>query len=311
MGIGRETITSALGILVPSLRKASSDFFASIVIRRLGRVGTDSVFLPFRLTSLALYPTYLSMASLILIPFTAWRTREAKGRVRILLGAVLVGLLVCLVGTESRIAYLALGVGLVALAVYASRSWRKPVRVAVFAGIVVLALAAVVIGFGGPERLWQAAVVEWRPGSFLVRLRVYEETFRLLPEHPIAGWGTQVRIAGRAASFSAGSHSSILAMGFRHGLVGLALYIGLWASIWREAIRGLKRGVAARSAAFWVAAAIALLGFNIRELADAWWWDQTVTMAVWTLWGLVLAAPASISVGGAEPPPAAEQEQRT
>ncbi len=311
VGIGRETITSALGILVPSLRKASSDFFASIVIRRLGRVGTDSVFLPFRLTSLALYPTYLSMASLILIPFTAWRTREAKGRVRILLGAVLVGLLVCLVGTESRIAYLALGVGLVALAVYASRSWRKPVRVAVFAGIVVLALAAVVIGFGGPERLWQAAVVEWRPGSFLVRLRVYEETFRLLPEHPIAGWGTQVRIAGRAASFSAGSHSSILAMGFRHGLVGLALYIGLWASIWREAIRGLKRGVAARSAAFWVAAAIALLGFNIRELADAWWWDQTVTMAVWTLWGLVLAAPASISVGGAEPPPAAEQEQRT
>ncbi|MGB9594262.1 MAG: O-antigen ligase family protein, partial [Anaerolineae bacterium] len=287
------------------------DFFASIIIRRLGRVGTDSVFFPFRLTSLALYPTYLSMASLILIPFTAWQMREAKGRMRIALGAVLAGLLVCLVGTESRIAYLAFGAGLVALAVYVSRSWRRPIRVAVFAGIAVLVLAAVVIGFGGPDRLWQAVVVEWRPGSLVVRSRVYEETFRLLPEHPIAGWGVQQRIVGKSTSYSAGSHSSILAMWFRHGIVGLALYVGLWVSIWREVIRGLKRGVAAPSAAFWVAAAIAPLGFNIRELADAWWWDQTVTMALWTLWGLVLAAPASFATRRADTATIAEQGQRT
>ncbi len=312
VGVGREPITSALGILVPRLAETTSAFFRSIVLRQFGQTGGDSEVLPFRLRSLTLQPTYLSMVSLVLMPHIAWRMCEAKGRRRAALGVLLAGLLVCLVGTESRVAYLAFGAGLLALAGYASRSWRKPVRVAVFGGVAILLVVAVVIASGGFGGLWQKVVVEWRPGSLLVRSRVYEETLRLLPEHPIAGWGVQMRIAGKPTSFSAGSHSSVFGMWFRHGVVGLALYIGLWASVWREVIRGLKSSTTtSRARWFWVAVSVALLGFNIRELVDVWWWDQTVAMTLWTAWGLILAAPAAFAGSEADPQPTAAQEQKT
>jgi len=295
LGLWRGETLSAVGRLLPANLVESSTFFRSIAIRRLAVVSTEGTALfTGRLISLTLAPTYLSLVSLLLIPFMAWQMTEAKGRARIALGLALAGLLVCLAGTESRVAYLAFGVGLAAFGVYASRSLNRRARTVLYAGaatLVVLAILGVVIGFGGLDDLWRAVAVEWRPGSISVRTRVYLETFRLLPEHPIAGWGVQARIPGIRSSFSAGSHSSILAMGFRHGAVGLVLYIGLWVSIWREILRGLKRSGASQGAqGFWVAVAIAMLGFNIRELADAWWWDQTLTMALWTLWGLFLAA---------------------
>lgn len=312
LGIWRGSTVSALGHLFPGLESAPGGFVSTIFFRSLGRLSTESVLSPFRLTSLALQPTYLSLTTLALLPFAVWRVLATRGYARGIFGLAIAGLLVCLVGSESRVAYLAFGAGLAALAVCASRSWRSPVRVAVFAGIVVLALTAVVIGFGGPGELWRTLAVEWRPGSLAVRLRVYAETWRLLPEHPIAGWGVQQQIPGVRASFSAGSHSSIMAMWFRHGIVGLALYVGLWVSVWREVIRGARSGMASQLLGrFWIAAALGFLCFNIRELADNWWWDQTVTMALWTLWGLVLAAPAALAVGAVGSPLEAGKEQRT
>ena len=299
LGLWRGESPSALGLILPSSLAKSSTFFGSIAVRGLAAVSRERVALfPARLTSLALTPTSLSLISLLLIPFTAWWAFETKGRMRWVPAMVLAGLLVCLAGAESRIAYLAFGAGLVALAAFAARSLRRPVRMALLGGAALLALLAVlgvVVGFGGLDDLWRAIVMDWRPGSISVRSRSYEETFRLLPQHPIAGWGVQVRIEGLRSSFSAGSHSSILATAFRHGLVGLVLYLGLWVSIWRAVIRGLKGGAGSPAMRrFWVAAAIALLGFNIRELADSWWWDQGVTMALWTMWGLTLTAPRSV-----------------
>ncbi len=295
LGIWRGTITSLMGLVFPGLTGAPGGFFASIVSRGLGRLSTESVLSPFRLTSLALQPTSLSLFTLALLPFGVWRMYAARGYARWGYGLVVAGLLVCLVGTESRVAYLAFAAGLLVLALYAARSLRRPVRFALLGGVALVGLLAVLgaAAFsGGLDDLWRAVVVEWRPGSLVVRTRVYLETFNLLPEHPIAGWGVQQRVAGLRSSFSAGSHSSVLAMWFRHGIVGLVLYIGLWVSLWREVFRGLKMRAGGRDLrGFWIAAAIAFLGFNIRELADSWWWDQTVTMALWTLWGLAVALP--------------------
>lgn len=313
LGIWRGTLVSALGRLFSGLAGAPGGFFDTIFYRELGRFSTDSSRFPFRLTSFALQPTSLSMICLILLPFVAWRFYEARGRVRAAFGVVAAGLLVCLLGTESRIAYLAFGVGVVVFAAYASHSLRKLTQLALFGGAGLAAVAvflAAAVAFGGVDNLWQALVVDWRPGSVAVRSRVYEETLRLLPEHPIAGWGVQVRIRGIRSSFSAGSHSSVLAMGFRHGAVGLALYIGLWASIWREVARGLKGGAVWLGRGFWVAIAVALLCFNIRELADSWWWDQVVAVAVWITWGLVLAGARLAGDGHAIAEPAGHEEAK-
>jgi hypothetical protein len=43
-------------------------------------------------------------------------------------------------------------------------------------------------------------------------------------------------------------------------------------------------------------AAVAMLSFNIHEAANTWWWDQLVTVTIWAMWGLILAAPRLTSL---------------
>jgi O-antigen ligase len=300
-GLWRGSLTSAVGLMLPDSLVDSSTFFRSIAIRRLGTLTAErGALFSARVSSLTLTPSSVSLVSLLLIPLIVWQIREAAGRSRILPGLVLAGLLVCLVGSESRIAYAAFLVGCAVFALYAIGLFRRPKRL--LQGILVIGCVSlvVVVAVIGLDRIVQAVrefFLSWRPGSWWVRLRIYEATFEMLPEHPIAGWGVQQRLPGTRSSFSAGSHSSVLGMLFLHGIVGLVLYVGLWVSIWRETLRGLRARLATRELrGFWIAAAIALLCFNIRELADTWWWDQSITMTIWALWGLIIAAPGLISV---------------
>ena len=114
----------------------------------------------------------------------------------------------------------------------------------------------------------------------------------LLPKHPIAGWGVTQRIAGLPSDYSAGSHSSILGMLFQHGIIGVSLYAAFWVSIWRDIVKGLSTRKASSSwFSFWLMAAVAMASFNLRALADKWWWDQVLTMTLWSLWGLILVGP--------------------
>jgi len=314
LGLWRGELLSVVGRFLPAGLAESSTFFRSIAIRRLGTLAAErGALFPVRVSSLTLTPSSLSIISLLLIPLIVWQIREAAGRSRIVLSLVLAGLLVCLVGSESRIAYAAFLVGGGVFALYAFGLFRQPKRLLqVVAAIVCVGVVAVVV-IAGVDRIVGAVrefFLSWRPGSWWVRLRVYAATFEMLPEHPIAGWGVQMALPRTRSSFSAGSHSSVLAMWFRHGIVGLVLYVGLWVSIWREVFRGLSARLNTREVrGFWVAAAISLLCFNIRELADSWWWDQTLTMTVWSIWGLVITAPASLMGRGADASSITEQEE--
>jgi hypothetical protein len=300
LGLWRGEITSVLGWVLPSSVE-SSTFFSSISDRSLGIVSLWGL-LPWRLRSLFLHPNSLSMMALLLIPLLSWRAAVVTSWARVAHILVVLGLVVCLFGTESRISYVSFAAGLVAFALYAlSRlGWRRFLLVSGF----LLALTGILVTrFVDVDRVMESIrdlLAAWRPGSLIVRMKVYRATFEMLPQHLIAGWGVQIQLPDMPSSFSAGSHSSVLAMLFRHGVVGLALYIGLWASIWREVFRGLRQRALPKDARwFWVAAAIALLCFNVRELADTWWWDQTLTMTVWPVWGLVITAARVGLRGGA------------
>ena len=124
-----------------------------------------------------------------------------------------------------------------------------------------------------------------------MRFNIYIVSLRLLPEHPIAGWGVPVRIPGAATTYSAGTHSSILGMLFTHGIIGLLLYLAIWFSVWQAVVKGLRERQRGRERRlFWIAMAVAFLSFNIREIADSWWWDQSLTFVIWLMWGLSLTA---------------------
>lgn len=294
-GIWRGTFVSIIGRFLPAARIDASVFFSSISHRSFGEVASSANIglLSIRLNGFSLSYSALSMACLLLLPLMLWRFQTARGWARLFYLGLMLGLTVALVFTESRLAYAALlaaALFYILLWLYHRRS-NRPLMVAL--GLVVTAIGLVLLF------LVLSIIIDWvrrvfidlRPGSWLVRAYIYRETLALLPQHPIAGWGTSVRIPGLTNEYAAGTHSSYLGMLFQHGVVGLALYLGLWVSVWLPALRGYNAPRAARGlTAFCMAAATAFFAFNVREVADSWWWDQSVGFILWVLWGLVLTA---------------------
>lgn len=292
-GLWRGEILSLIGRLLPVGLRESSQFLANISFRTLGTVGKEWGVFPYRVSSLAVKFSELSMISLLLIPFIGWRFRSLRGIARFRQVLAISGLLGCLIFAESRMSYFAFGVGLCVLTLFLSGLLVGRNRFLLIAtGVVALAFLVAAISFTYPEigQIYEVLVTNWRPGT--ARYHIYQETVRLIPEHWVAGWGVARRIPGMPSKFSAGTHSSLLGMLFQHGVVGLVLYIGLWVSIWRVILRGLKnKAIPLAQRSFWIMSTVALLAFNIREMADSWWWDQTLTMTAWTMWGMILTAP--------------------
>lgn len=294
-GAWRGEFTSALGVALPSSLVENSVFFSSIAIRRFGAFAGEGELFPNRLMGFSMSFSALSMICLLLIPLMVWRFQISRGYTRLLYLGVVSGLLVCLLLTGSRIAYVAFLAG---LALYCTlrlgllREPNRPFSVALaLTGIGAMLLFGYLV-IGPILDSLQSTFIDLRPGSWLVRLEIYLVTLRLLPEHIIAGWGVPVRIPGRSNSFSAGTHSSYLGMLFQHGIIGLSLYLGLWLSIWRLVIRGLRQHYVPRYVSyFWMAIAFALFAFNLREVADTWWWDLSLLYIIWLLWGLIVTAP--------------------
>ena len=276
------------------IRDSNSSFFSSIAYRRFGAAAVEVGLLHHRLTALSLSFSSLSMACLLLIPFVAWRSLVARSWQRLFYAAVAFSLVIGLIYTESRISYLALVAGAVLFAVLWLGLLRGQTRLFSLAVALLGAGAFALLGYiavGTIIRSLQTAFIDLRPGSWLVRLQIYVVTFQLLPEHPIAGWGVPVRIPGAPSDYSAGTHSSYLGMLFQHGIIGLLFYLAIWASVWRAVIKGLaERGLGRERALFWMALAAAFFGFNIREIADSWWWDQSLTFVIWLMWGAALTA---------------------
>jgi hypothetical protein len=294
IGLWRGEVVSLVGRVLPQSLVDNSSFFSSIAYRRFGAAAVEVGLLRHRLTALSLSFSSLSMACLLLIPFTTWRAMIARGAQRLFYIVVVFSLTVALIYTESRISYLALVAGAALFAILWLGLLRGQTRLFSLAvtllGVGIFALLAYV-AVETIIRSLQSAFIDLRPGSWLVRLQIYVVTLRLLPEHPIAGWGVPVRIPGAPSDYSAGTHSSYLGMLFQHGIIGLLFYLAIWATVWRAVIKGLaERRMGRERALFWMAMAAAFLGFNIREIADSWWWDQSLTFVMWLMWGVALAA---------------------
>jgi O-antigen ligase len=289
-GLWRGEVTTLLGKLLPAGLREGSEFLSSISTRSLG-TAVDWQDASRRLSSLALNFSGLSMLALLLIPLAAWRLVRSRGWHRLAAGSVLGGLLLGLVESHSRTARLAFlaGIGFAA-ACLASRYMSRALRWGLAGALCALALVAVAVNIDPILYAVESRFIDERSDSFWVRSQVYRETLLYLGEHPIAGWGQPVEIPGLRRVFSAGTHSSYLGMLFQHGVVGLLLYLGLLATIWRRVLRGLRSSPRSRpELGLWLALACTLLSFNLREAADSWWWDQLVVLTVWCVWGLVIS----------------------
>jgi O-antigen ligase len=227
----------------------------------------------------------------------------------------LAGLFGCLIFSESRIAYVAFAgsVGFyLVLRLDLLRGDNKLLAAAAACLLIATITIVISLTLSAILQSLQFFLVDWRPGSWLVRLRIYQETLRLLPEHWLVGWGAPIRIPGAPNNYSAGTHSSLLGMLFQHGIVGLFIYLSIWVTIWRAVVYGLRGRRESRALAlFWPAVAAALFGFNLREIADNWWWDQLTTYVLWLTWGLVLSGTRIMVPGPDNRPPVAADGSRS
>lgn len=300
-GLWRGEIVSIVGRMLPNSLVHSSAFFSSIAYRHFGETFLgETGFFAARVISLTLSFSSLSLLCLLLIPMAYWQWQLSRSATWFYYGGLTIGLLVALVFTESRIAYAAFLAGVmlyIILRLHLLRRRNRPLTIAFGLAIGALALILGFIALGFIAESLRSTFIDLRPGSWLARFRIYQYTLQLLPQHLIAGWGIPVRIPGMASEYSAGTHSSYLGMLFQHGIIGLFLYLGLWLSIWRVTLNGLRNRAVDRSTSlFWTATAAAFFAFNIREIADTWWWDQSLLFAIWLLWGLVLTAPRVMQI---------------
>lgn len=294
VGLWRGEVLSVVGRILPASTIDASAFFSSIAYRRFGELAVEVGLLRHRLAGFSLSFSSLSMVCLLLIPLIGWRALVARGARRLFYVWVEVGLVLCLIFAESRISYMAVVAGGALFVVLWLGLLRGRNRLFTLAMALLLAGAAVVLAYATSETIMrsiQATFIDLRPGSWLVRFYIYIYTLQMFPEHPIAGWGVPMRIPGIISVYSAGTHSSILGMLFTHGIIGLFFYLAIWAVVWKAVLRGLgERHTGRERALFWMAAAAAFLSFNIRELADAWWWDQSLTFVLWLTWAATLTA---------------------
>lgn len=281
-----------------------SVFFADISVRTLGRTtGTLADEILFRLHGLSLRSTDLSLVTSLLLFFIA--AYPFAGPYKHVKQAVtVVGLGVGLVFAQVRVAYLAVAGGVFLVAVWRAGGFaptRRPLLVASISLTLGLGLLTVYITFDAIQRAFTSVFIEARSGSWYARRTIYTETFELLPQHPISGWGESVRIAGRPTTNAAGTHSDILQVLFQRGVVGLAFYTLLWGALWARWLATIRHSIPPASKQALVLMGIGLFTFQLQSVFSAWQWDHGTMLVIWTYWGILISSH-TILTGGVDAP---------
>jgi O-antigen ligase len=293
-GLWRKPITTLIGLVLPKSWLASSVFLRQISVRELGSPIPETPYFSLRVSGLSLHPTTLATICLVLIPFLFYALRKSV----IIKTLLLPSIILVLVFTVTRLAYIGFLAGIllfVVLYFFRLHEGRKRYLFLAlfFLGISLLTVGLLAIINGGHIFLVDM-FTEFRPSSLRFRLDMLTQTVQMLWGHPIAGWGYVERIEVPGVlkvTAPVGTHLGYLNILFRHGIVGLFLYLGIWGSMWLIVIRRLGTRLPKERLLFWALMAAAFLAFNIRELGESWWWDQATTLSVWCIWGLAITAP--------------------
>jgi O-antigen ligase len=238
-GLVRPTFTAVLAEILPeSLLR--TNYGANLVNRQFGMVSWFSLFGEYyRLRSFFLYPTMYAAVLAFIIPFaafyalTSWRWRIIRVAMLLLLALFVFNLLF----TTGRIAMVALAGGFLLFLVKTSR-FRILLRMLILCGgILALTVTAVVIWEQNELPLIASQslndfLLARGPGSFEDRTAIYRITLENVGERPVFGWGTE-RDVPPLYLYPAGSHSYYLGVLYKHGLVGLSIFVVMLWSLWR------------------------------------------------------------------------------
>jgi O-antigen ligase len=140
------------------------------------------------------------------------------------------------------------------------------------------------IGGGALEELLKRG----RPGSYVLRSRIYQVTMDSWRERPIVGWGTQRRLPELPPDKApGGTHSEYMAYLYRYGLIGLLLHLGVYAGVWLALIPcWLSKSTTQDKDDFLITCVIGLFAFHLNGVVHGLDWDVTIPLVLWTMVGL-------------------------
>ena len=243
------------------------------------------------------------LPGLFLMPFLFARARRL---VRLL---VFVGLLVVLVGlvrTGSRSAYIAAYAGIVVGTLFwqgGTLGRRAGLAVGMTAGLAALVAVGWATGLWATG-LWDRLVDLWERGFELGgRLWMWGHAFRMGAEHPLLGVGIdQFRFELLRYGRRSPTHNEVLTQFAEMGIPGLLLYLGFLAAVFAMALRVRDRWLRAGLVGLFVAVNVASLANPASGVKHFWFY-----MAACALGGILFGAPTeaadSSGQAAAGPPP--------
>jgi O-antigen ligase len=231
------------------------------------------------------FRSYLTFGHAMLLPL-AWAGALALGRRRV--AAVAFALLVvAIVFSTARGAWLAMGAVVVGLAAVGAAGRVRPRRLAPVLGATVLAAAlAFAIAPGLGARLGSMFAFA---GENAGRVAIYQANLDIVHDHPIFGVGFGAYRRASAPYYAARpradrvshAHNDYLQLAAAAGLVGLAAFCLLWAT---ALLRGWDAVARAANGATWAAAAgawVGIVGFLVGGLTQYNFGDNEVALPMW------------------------------
>lgn len=265
LGILRPTFAGPVMDAVLPAGLTATDLGQRFVTRSLGTESWFSLYgTYFRVNGLFLFATMHAAALAVTLPFLAYLARRAAGLARVLWIAAVGLALANLALTTGRSAILATMLGFALFLLRRSRS-KLLVAIATTAiGLGAITLWAVVPGGAVADPVRE--VLAARGSSTSDRLRIYDATLREIARQPWIGFGTERD--REDLPYPVGSHSFVLGLAYRHGVIALLLALLAGYGIWRSARRQAKMGMSRSFARYLEWSLMAILVVSLTDVTE-------------------------------------------
>ncbi len=277
-----------IGSLLPGLLRSSTFVQESIMIREIGATSAEFGSLTYpRVFSIFLSANNAAIGFTTLL-FSQWYFVLARRGTKrlIVLGLFLLTLLIFLL-TGSRMAWLAFmgSFGFMLVLRYQGK-FRLPVIALPLLLIAAIAVAIYFLLANEPvQQLINTLFLDVRADSFRDRLILYENTFALWAERPLAGWGTP-RTVTSVTLAPVGTHGEFIGALFRSGLVGFLLYTTTIVFVWMQLALRIGQARRARNGAVLrliLIVTATFLSANLMHLTYNFYWDFSVALLTWSM----------------------------
>jgi O-antigen ligase len=287
-----------IGDLLPDVLKNSRFVQENILLRVVGQSG--ATFGPFifpRARSLFLFATEAGAAYVIFLFWQLYLFKLRQGLWRWLMGLLIFLSLVVFLLTAARIAWGAFLISFILLKLFRYQTRLRLPVILLPLTLIILGVALTIITLNNqtPWQLFNMLFVEVRTGSLYDRLSVYEATLRLWAERPITGWGAPKAVSGVNLA-PAGTHSQLLGILFRFGLIGFFAYFSILVLIWAQINHKLSHASRAKDIQSWrliLIIATIFLSILIMHLFYEFYFDYGIVLLSWTTIGLAYSRTLS------------------